>query len=132
MFKVIIAGSRKFDDYELLKRSCDYYLKNITDEICIVSGKAAGADTLGEKYAKERGYSIKEFPADWNNFDEPSVIKINKYGKKYNALAGHNRNEKMAEYADGLIAYYTDGSKGTKNMIEKAEKHNLLVRVINF
>ena len=26
MFKVIIAGGRDFNDYEVLKKKCDYYL----------------------------------------------------------------------------------------------------------
>jgi len=63
--KVIIAGGRDFNNYELLKEKCDYYLKNIND-IEIVSGVACGADKLGEKYASDKNYSIKRFPADWD------------------------------------------------------------------
>jgi hypothetical protein len=31
-----------------------------------IVGKAKGADTLGEQYAKANGFAVKEFPADWN------------------------------------------------------------------
>lgn len=46
MFRVIIAGGRDFDDYQLLKATMDKLLCNITDEITVVCGQAKGADTL--------------------------------------------------------------------------------------
>lgn len=57
MFRVIIAGGRDFDDYQLLKATMDKLLCNITDEITVVCGQAKGADTLGEQYAMEKGYT---------------------------------------------------------------------------
>ncbi|MBX0320285.1 DUF2493 domain-containing protein [Shouchella clausii] len=116
MFKVIVAGSRDFNDYMLLKRKLDVVLRNrASEEIEIVSGKARGADTLGERYAKERGYAIKEFPADWET-----------HGK----AAGHIRNRLMAEYADALVAFWDGKSRGTENMIETAKKKRLQIREI--
>ncbi|MEB5480951.1 DUF2493 domain-containing protein [Shouchella clausii] len=116
MFKVIVAGSRDFNDYMLLKRKLDAALRNRASEgIEIVSGKARGADTLGEQYAKERGYAIKEFPADWET-----------HGK----AAGHIRNRLMAEYADALVAFWDGKSRGTENMIENAKKKGLQIREI--
>nr|WP_302052948.1 DUF2493 domain-containing protein [Shouchella clausii] len=116
VIKVIVAGSRNFSNYALLERKLDAILRNRVDEgVEIVSGKARGADTLGERYAKERGYAIKEFPADWE-----------KNGK----AAGPIRNRKMAEYADALVAFWDGKSRGTNNMIETAEELGLQVRVI--
>lgn len=52
MLKVIIAGSRSFNNYKLLKEKMDFFLKNKIDKnrpyfnIEIVSGTARGADTL--------------------------------------------------------------------------------------
>lgn len=126
--KVIIAGGRNFQDYNLLRDTCDYMLHD-QKEIEVVSGKAYGADELGEVYAKGREYKIKEFPADWTDFSEPCVIKVNKKGEKYNALAGLKRNERMAQYADALIAFWDGKSTGTKDMIERARKHGLKVKV---
>lgn len=114
--KVIIAGGREFNDYDLLKISCDRILIRQTN-IEIVSGKALGADKLGEVYAKEKGYKIKEFPADWI---------------KYKKGAGPIRNKQMAEYSDGLIAFWDGKSKGTKNMIDLAKNHGLKIKVINY
>ena len=113
MFKVIIAGGRDFNDYQKLRSFCNKVLINKKD-IEIISGKARGADSLGEKFAKENNYQIVEFPADWN-----------KFGKK----AGYIRNEDMAEYADALIAFWNKRSAGTKNMIDIARNSGLPVRI---
>ena len=117
MFKVIIAGSRDFNDYKLLKEKCDYQLQNIKEEIIIVSGTARGADQLGERYAKEKGYKIDSRPANWD-----------KFGKS----AGYRRNEEMAQNADALIAFHNGVSKGTKHMIDLANKYKLKVCVVKY
>lgn len=111
--KIIIAGGRDFKDYEKLKGVCDDILPQF-DNVSLVSGTAKGADRLGERYAKENGYEVKKFPADWG-----------KYGKR----AGYLRNLEMAKYADGLIAFHDHNSKGTKNMISEAGKQELMIVV---
>ena len=58
--RVIIAGSRDFSDYELLKKSAIEIITKKTmlpDLTRIVSGGARGADTLGERFANEMGLS---------------------------------------------------------------------------
>ena len=116
MFKVIIAGGRNFNDYELLRKKCDHMLSEQSD-IEIVSGKARGADSLGERYAKEKGYDVKEFAAQWD-----------KFGKS----AAYKRNAEMAEYADALIAFWDGESKGTKHMINLAKEKNIKIKVVNY
>lgn len=111
--KVIIAGSRGFNDYKVLCLICDHMLQN-QKVVEIVSGTAYGADKLGEQYAKEHGFAIKQFPADWN-----------KYGKS----GGYKRNEEMAKYADALIAFWDGKSKGTKHMIDLARQYGLKIKV---
>jgi len=131
--KVIIAGGRKFNDYNRLCSYCDYLLQN-KNNIEIVSGTAGGADKLGEDYAKERGYPIKPFPADWNDIEGKPEWEIgyNKAGKAYWKLAGFDRNEKMADYADALIAFWDGKSTGTSHMIDTAENRGLDIRIFNF
>ncbi len=114
MFKVIIAGTRTFDDYSLLREYADDMLSQVDDRIEIVSGGAQGADALGERYARERGYSLRVFPADWTQ-----------YGRK----AGPMRNRQMAEYADALLVYWDGKSRGTKNMIEEAKARGLKIGI---
>ena len=120
MIKVIIAGTRDFNDYDFLKKNVDYFLQGINpnnEEIEIVSGNARGADKLGERYAKEHNLPVKLFPANWD-----------KYGKR----AGYLRNQEMANYADVLIAFWDEKSKGTKHMIDIAKKQDLTVIVVGY
>jgi predicted Rossmann fold nucleotide-binding protein DprA/Smf involved in DNA uptake len=118
MIKVIVAGTRTFNDYELLKAKLDFYFKNRkNEEIEIVSGMAKGADTLGEKYAREKGIKIKQFPAQWATL-----------GKR----AGYERNKEMASYATHCICFYDGKSKGTGHMINLAKSFNLHIRIVKY
>ena len=109
MFRVIIAGGRDFADYELLSKTMDEYLPEITDDISIVCGQARGADTLGEQYAKEHGYNVQ-----------------------YCKAAGYIRNTEMAKNADALVAFWDGASLGTKHMIATAERLHLDVKVVTY
>lgn len=111
--KVIIAGGRNFNDYEKLCQFCNKLLSKQT-KVEIVSGTARGADLLGERYANDKEYPIKQFPANWD-----------KYGKS----AGYKRNEQMAKYADVLIVFWDGKSRGTKHMIDLAKRVNLKVNI---
>lgn len=117
-YRVIIEGCRDFDDYELLKEKCDYFLQDEKKEdVVIISGHASGADALGERYAQERGFQLETFPADW---------------KAHGRAAGPIRNARMASAANALIAFWDGKSRGTKNMIETAKNHNLKVVVVRY
>ena len=129
MFKVIIAGGRDFNDFEKLTKFCDKVLVNKRPNVEIVSGKAKGADTLGESYANIRGFNVKEFPAQWDNKEVPYSEIGSTNGRTYWRLAGIRRNEDMADYADALIAFWDGESRGTGHMIKDARKKGLLVRV---
>jgi len=118
-FKVIIAGSRGFSNYKLLKETCDKLLKDKkkTHNVIVISGNAKGADSLGEKYSNDEGLDLEIFPADW---------------KKFGKSAGFRRNEQMAEFADALIAFWDGKSHGTKHMIDTATEKGMNVRVVNY
>jgi|GEM_PF-1075557 len=115
-FKVIIAGTRTFNDYNLLCKKMDNLLKNQVN-IEIVSGGAEGADALGERYAKEMGYKLKIFPADWDNL-----------GKK----AGFVRNEEMSRYANACAVFWDGMSKGSFSMIKLAKAKELKTAIIEY
>lgn len=115
--RIIIAGSRSFDDYDLLRRECNNYLGGSKDryKFVILSGGAKGADRLGERYAEECGFDIEWHHANW---------------KKYGRSAGIKRNKEMAKRADVLIAFWDGFSHGTKNMIKTAKEADLIVKTI--
>ena len=125
MYKIIIAGSRNFTDYKLLKTKCNEIINDYQNtlsssddpSIAIVSGHARGADKLGEQYARENNHYCLVMPADWN-----------KYGKR----AGYLRNAEMAKTADALIAFWDGESRGTHHMINLALESNLKTTIINY
>ena len=113
--KLIVAGSRDFEDYQLLSAHLDDINKRFGISE-IVSGTAKGADKLGEQYAIKHNIPIKRFPADWNSF-----------GK----AAGYIRNEQMARYADACICFWINKSKGTGHMINLARQYRLRLRIVS-
>lgn len=101
--KTIIAGSRGFQDIQLVEQACSRCGWDITE---VVSGGARGIDRLGEEWAKRNGIPIKQFIPEWNN-DKGHFVKS----------AGIHRNMSMGKYADALIAIWDGESKGTEHMI---------------
>jgi hypothetical protein len=133
--KVIIAGGRDFERYDILVKIMK---AKFHEPIIIVSGGANGADKLGERYAREYGYQIEHHPAEWDNLSvTPCYVKHNSHGP-YNALAGHNRNKKMLQAVldnpDGgcLVAFWNGKSSGTRNMINIAREAGISVHVIGY
>lgn len=107
--RTIIAGSRTCTDFrhvEHAMRQCGW------TPTVVLSGMARGVDKLGEKWAKENGIKIEYYQAAWDT-----------QGKR----AGYIRNERMAKNADALVAVWDGASKGTKHMIDLANKLGLKV-----
>ena len=137
MVRVVIAGSRSFNDYKYLEAKCHKVFYSLSKEhnilsghiledipnMEIVSGNAKGADILGEMFASRYNIRVKRFYPNWDL-----------YGKR----AGYLRNKEMAEYATSdnshgiLIAFWDGKSKGTQHMINLAKENNLIVFVINY
>lgn len=120
--RVIVAGSRSFDDYQMLEWHLNLLLWPFNDNpeeysIEIVSGTARGADKLGERYAQLTGYNVTRFPANWNT---------------HGRAAGYIRNEEMAKYADMAVLFWDDVSRGTKHMIDLCKKHDIPCCVIHY
>lgn len=129
--KVIIAGGRDYADYERLQKVCARLLMGAgTKEF--VSGGAPGADKLGERFAEDSKIELVRFPAPWREIEGKPEYEIgtDKHGDKYWKFAGYDRNEKMAAYADVLIAFWNMRSTGTRDMIDRARRHGLSVIVI--
>jgi len=109
--KVIIAGSRKETNYDVVKNAIEFSEYKITT---VISGGCRGVDKFGEQWAKENKIPLQVFKADW---------------AKYGRAAGPKRNRQMAEEADALIAILYPKSRGTNDMIKTALKQGLKVFV---
>ena len=124
MIRIIVAGSRDFNDFGLVDKTLTKYMTNMSltkDDIEIVSGCARGADRLGEQFATKHNLVCAKFPAEWD-----------RYGKS----AGYRRNAQMADYAiqetGVLFAFWDGSSKGTKHMIDLATTKGMNVNVVNY
>lgn len=110
--KVIIAGSRPITDYSLLTKAIEESKFQITE---VVSGGAAGPDTMGERWAAEHQIPVKRFLPDWN---------------EWGRSAGLWRNIEMADYGEALIALWDGKSKGTGHMIKEVQRKGLSCYVV--
>ena len=110
--RVIIAGSRVIEDYELVKKAIVDSKLDITEVVC---GMASGVDSLGERYAKEHDIPVAYYPAEWDV-----------HGRR----AGYIRNIEMAKNADALIAIIRNNSPGTMHMIKEAMRRGIKTFIV--
>lgn len=112
--RVVIAGSRYFNDYSLFCSVVNKCLSRIRFEydLIILSGHCPGTDIMAERYAAENGFELEIFPADWS------------LGRR----AGPLRNKQMIDAADYAIAFPGDGP-GTHSLIEFAKQKGIPIRI---
>lgn len=114
--KLIIAGTRTFTDYAYMKRKLDKHFMRYRD-ITVLTGGARGVDTLGERWAFWWWWTVMQYIPDYQN-----------HGKYAPIL----RNQEMVENATHAICFWDGKSKGTEDLIRKAKKWGLKVRIIRF
>ncbi len=106
--RLAIIGSRALTRLEIAR----YIPQGVTE---IVSGGAAGIDTLARDFAYKRGLPFIEFLPKYNIYGRAAPLK---------------RNEQIAAYADAVIAFWNEKSKGTLYTIKLFQKLNKPVTVI--
>lgn len=106
--KLLIVGSRSIEDFDLTE-----YIPPETE--LIISGGAAGVDSIAEKYADDHRLS--------------KLILRPRYDL-YKRAAPLKRNEIMVDLADKVLVIWDGVSKGTQYTIKYAEKKNKSVTVI--
>ncbi|MBR5493353.1 MAG: DUF2493 domain-containing protein [Alistipes sp.] len=113
-YRVIVAGSRGFFDYDLMSRELDKLFNESKEfagnDVKIISGMADGADSLAIRYADERKLTKILFPANW---------------KRFSRVAGFLRNEDMLSVATHLVVFWDGKSSGTHHMIEIAKAKSI-------
>ncbi len=110
---ILVCGSRHYQNYALIHETLSQFTAPT-----IINGGATGADRLSSIAAKELGFTVRTYLADWNA-----------HGK----AAGPIRNTKMldSETIDLVLAFSDDYSKspGTNNMIRQAKSRGIEVRM---
>jgi len=108
--KTAIVGSRTITDYDLLLAAMQGIEVNE-----VISGGAAGADALAERWARENNKKLTVMPADW---------------KRFGKSAGMVRNADIVKQCDMVVALWDGQSSGTKATIRMAERAGKKVKVV--
>ena len=118
-YKVIIAGSNTFQDYDLLKEKCSHFLTNKlkTHKVIILSGTSYFTKQMINTLVAELNIVVEMNPADWDRYGE---------------AAPDMSNKAMVERADALIAFWDGKSYKTKQLIEIARAKGIPVKVVRF
>ncbi len=99
--KIAVVGSRNLCPSET-------QLAEVLSEATeIVSGGAKGVDTRAADYANQHGIRLTEF-----------LPQYALYGRAAPIL----RNREIVDYADKIIVFWDGSSKGTRSVIDYAEK----------
>lgn len=109
MKTVAIVGSRRWKDYDAF---CEV-MPALGEYDRIVSGGAPGVDTLVKLLAGALGKKFEEFPPD--------------AGKPF-AVAAHERNQRIVDVADAMIAFPGPRSSGTWDAVRRAKKRGIPVQ----
>jgi hypothetical protein len=103
--RIGVVGGRTVTDSKIMCAKLDYLVKEYDS---LVSGGAAGADTIAELYAKKRMLQIEVFLPDPKLYPEENPY--------------HARNRKIAERCELLVAFPTKDSVGTWDTVQMAMK----------
>ncbi len=103
--RLLVCGDRNWKDKEAIRSA----LMSLGPEV-VIHGAARGADSLAGEVANDLNISVEVYPAQWS---------------LYGRGAGPIRNQQMIDEGkpDMVIWFHRDldSSKGTKNMVHKAE-----------
>lgn len=112
--RVIVCGSRTWTSYGAVS---DHINSVLCDNLVVVHGACrTGADEHARLVCVALGIEQEPHPADWE-----------RHGK----TAGFIRNGEMADAGASLCIAFWDGrSRGTLDMITRATKVGILVRIV--
>lgn len=105
--KIAIIGSRN-----LSADLAQYVPQGVTE---IVSGGAAGIDTVARSYALANSIKLTEFLPEYTKYGRGAPLK---------------RNETIIDYADEVLAIWDGKSRGTKHVIDRCKKQGKVCKVI--
>ncbi|XUM19820.1 DUF4326 domain-containing protein [Bradyrhizobium oligotrophicum S58] len=106
----------------------DSILLKVNFRVVVFGGRNfADSRQDGPGMAEERGVSVDPYPAAWDDITRPgAVVRKNRYGKPYDVLAGHVRNEKMLRVGRPQLAIGFPGGIGTKDMTVRCLEYGLV------
>lgn len=115
-YRVLVFGSRNWPSFDII-RSDMWHLREVIGDYTVVHGDARGADAYADLVAKNQGWEIDPFYAEWV-----------KHGK----AAGPIRNQQMLDSGiDYALGYILNGSKGSVDMWGRLRQANIPLKRSN-
>lgn len=117
MIRILITGSREWDDVDLIHRVLEEYVGSC--DVTLVSGHCpSGADVICENFAYNVGWDVELYPAEWD---------------KYSRAAGPLRNYEMVmNGADVCLAFIRNRSKGATMTAKLAQDTHIETRIFHY
>lgn len=111
-YTLLISGYRGFQNYDIF---CEH-MKSVVMEIgrpkMVLQGECkTGTDQMAKRWSRENNIECMSFPAEWSK------------GKR----AGPERNSKMLELCDAVVAFMSVKSKGTRDVVIKTRQADILL-----
>lgn len=109
--KVMVTGSRGWKKPDVIRDR----LADLPADACVMQGGALGADAIAYRICLDTGRKMQTYlPA----ITRPSPQRF------------HERNDRMLDDADLVLAFWDGKSRGTASVIEKARQRGIPVEVI--
>lgn len=104
MVKVAIVGSRTLSDKRVSDEISDYIHGFGRESVTVISGGAAGVDSVAAAVARSEGFPLIEIFPNWSE------------GKS----AGFKRNSKIVDKCDEVLCIWDGKSNGCMDTVRKA------------
>jgi hypothetical protein len=120
--KVLVCGSRDWVDRAPIERE----LRKLSSGTIIIHGGARGADTIAGEVAKELGFVVRCYPADWDKYGRGA-------GPRRNALMLIKEHRLPDDLIHKVLAFSKDfeNSRGTKDMMQKSTAKSIPVEAFS-
>lgn len=115
---VLVCGGRDYNDAARVFAVLDGIARHLSltgKAVRIVTGDAAGADSLAVCWAQARREPYAVFAAEW---------------KKHGKAAGPLRNQRMLDANDVVMVVAFPGGRGTADMVRRADAARIEVRKV--
>lgn len=110
--RILITGSRNYTNLSKVKQEIQRHA-TCEGQTVIIHGAAKGADSLADLAARQLGYSVEKYPADWSS---------------HGRAAGPIRNQLMVDKgADICLAFPIGNSRGTYDCMNRARQAGIHV-----
>ena len=100
--RVGVVGSRHFAALDRVAG----YVRSLPQGSSLVTGSASGVDAAATKAARDRDIPVRVLPASFDELGEPGKAA--------------ERNQRLVDACDVLVAFWDGSSKGTRATVERA------------